>query len=76
MLFPGYVFKGRTYKTVNGLSTAIFKDCGCSSHSMVNKDRRILAYAPDRVTVIASYKCSAPEFGKTQSVEREMPKNA
>jgi hypothetical protein len=41
---PAYTFNGRTYKTVAGLSRALFADSGCDSHSMV-KDGCITCHA-------------------------------
>lgn len=69
---PTYRLNGRTYKTVNGLSAAIFKDCRCDSHSMVTADRRIIATVgrDATLTTIAVYAVDAPEVGKIMNVIR------
>lgn len=69
---PEYVFKGRTYKTVSGLSKAIFQDSGCDSHSMV-VDRVITATVgrkPEQ-RVVARYTVSAPVLGQPMTVTRQ-----
>ena len=69
---PEYVFKGHTYKTVSGLSKAIFEDCGCDSHSMV-VDSVITATVgrkPDQ-RVVARYTVSAPVLGQPMTVTRQ-----
>ena len=69
---PVYTFKGRTYKTVAGLSRALFADSGCDSHSMVTRDRRIICTVgrgADTRTV-AVYAVSEPKLGEAMTVAR------
>lgn len=69
---PTYLFKGRTYKTVAGLSKAIFQDCGCDAHSMV-VDRIITATVgrkPDE-RIVARYHVNEPTPGEPMRVTRE-----
>lgn len=71
---PVYILNGRTYKTVAGLSKALFADSGCDSHSMV-VDSRItctVGRKPDQRTV-AVYAVSKPEIGKPMTVTRVTP---
>ena len=70
-VFPGYRFKGRMYRTVSGLSRALFSDSGCDSHSMV-VDRRItctVGRGPERRTV-AVYAVSEPKPDEPMTVAR------
>lgn len=68
---PEYRFKGRTYKTVNGLSRAIFDDCGCDSHSMIiNRVITATVGRREQERVVARYEVSAPEVGKPMAVIR------
>lgn len=72
MIGPEWRFNGRSYKTVNGLSKALFVDSGCDSHSMV-KDGRItctVGRGTERRTV-ATYAVSAPKLGEAMTVTRE-----
>lgn len=69
MNHPGYVFKGKTYKTVNGLLTSLAKDSGASEISMV-VNNKITARSADRSTVVAVYNVTPPKFGETQVVTR------
>jgi hypothetical protein len=66
-MHPGYVFKGKTYKTANGLCGAILKDSGCHEMSCV-VNHQIHAYADDRKTVVATYNVTPPKFGEKQQV--------
>lgn len=71
MDLPVYVFKGRRYKTVSGLSKALFTDSGCTSHSMVVE--RVITCWTGRGTEqqeVARYAVSAPEVGKPMTVTR------
>jgi len=71
---PVWIFKGRTYKTVSGLSKAIFADCECDSHTMVI-DRKITATIgrhPNQLSV-AEYYVSEPVAGKPMTVTRISP---
>lgn len=72
MTGPEWVFKGRTFKTVNGLSKAIFKDCGCDSHSMVVGPLRIITATVGRLPerIVARYQVSPPTPGKPMTVTR------
>lgn len=72
---PIYIFNGKSYTTVNGLSKAIFKDSGCSSHSMVRMvegERKISAYNRDG-DVICEYNVSEPKVGKPMYVTGGLP---
>ena len=69
---PVYILNGRTYKTVAGLSRALFADCGCDSHSMVHPVTRRITCTKGRdprVTV-AQYIVSAPKLGEAMTVVR------
>lgn len=70
-MLPSYLFKGRTYKTVAGLSKAIFNDCGCDAHSMV-VDRVITATTGRKPNeqIVARYHVSAPTPGQPMTVTR------
>jgi hypothetical protein len=71
MLFhPGYVFKGKAYKSVAGLLTALVKDSGGVEVSMVDSKGRVKAYAADRKTVIATYDVTPPKLGEVQTITR------
>jgi hypothetical protein len=71
-----YRFQGRVYKTVNGLSRALFADSGCDSHSMVmftaSGDREIVCYrgrGAEQV-IVARYFVSPPKAACDMTVAR------
>ena len=61
-IFPGYVLHGRTYKTVRGLTRAIFTTLDADGHSMIGNDRVLRVYRGK--ATIAEYVASAPALGK------------
>lgn len=69
---PEYVFKGRTYKTINGLSKAIFQDSGCDSHSMVvNRVITATVGRKPNERIVARYTVSPPVLGQPMTVTRQ-----
>lgn len=69
---PVYLFKGRRYKTVRGLSTALFADSGCESHSMVVD--RVITCTVGRgadAKIVARYRVSEPSVGHPMTVTKE-----
>jgi hypothetical protein len=72
---PGYVFKGKTYKTVNGLLTALMKDCGASWIGMVSSNNTITAYKGAN-DVAAVFDITPPKFGEKQVVTKHMEMTA
>lgn len=66
---PGYSFKGKTYKTVNGLLSALHRDSSAPHLSMVI-DNSIRAFAEDRKTILVTYDITPPVAGKQQRVTR------
>jgi hypothetical protein len=67
---PGWTFKGRSYKTVNGLLTALAKDAKAVSIGMVSPEHTITAWGPDRYTVAAVYDVTPPKPGVAQAITR------
>lgn len=76
MATPTYRFNGRTYKTVSGLSKALFTDSGCDSHSMII-DRRITCTVGrgDARRTVCVYSVSEPRLGEPMTVLRLTPRN-
>lgn len=67
MHLPVYKLNGKTYKTVAGLSRAIFADSGCDSHTMVLMPERIIEASVGRKPderIVARYKVDAPDTTK------------
>lgn len=64
------VFKGKNFKTVNGLLGALARDSRAVQVSMVGPDHMIRTYAADRVTVLATYAITPPKAGESQIVTR------
>lgn len=69
---PVYRFMGRRYKTVAGLSRALFADSGCDSHGMVDSERRITCTIGrgENRAVVAQYLVGQPVVGEPMNVER------
>jgi hypothetical protein len=71
-LHPGWNFKGKNYRTVNGLCNAIAKDCGASQVGGVNKSGKINCWPADRDgPVLATYAVTTPVFVVPCEVTRE-----
>lgn len=69
LFHPGYVFKGKTYKSPSGIMGAILRDSGAHECSMV-VNNQIHAYGSDHKTVVVSYTVTPPKFGEKQIVTR------
>jgi hypothetical protein len=80
MSAPAYRLNGKTYMTVNGLSRAIVKDCGCDSHSMVtvtaHGDREIVCYLGRLGAIVARYNVTPPKHGQVMHVTRVLGQGA
>lgn len=74
-LHPGFIFKGRKYKTVAGLLNAIIADSGASSVGMVSSKHTVTAYGPGRSDVLAVYDVSPPKAGEAQVFTRQERKS-
>jgi hypothetical protein len=60
---PIYQLDGKSYKSVNGLVSALMKKHGAHECGCFNRDRILKVYA-DRNTVCATYQSTVPELGK------------
>lgn len=70
---PGYVFKGKTYKTAQGLISALIRDSGADSCGMVSsagiaRVGTITTYANRMAKQV--YEITAPKFGEKQVITR------
>lgn len=73
-IMPGWVFKGKTYKTLTGLMTALQKDTNGSSccFPSPNVARVDIREAGGAWKPVAHYDLTPPKFGEKQVVTKRI----